>query len=163
MRLQKEVYVVTEIKPRSKEASGLEESWYGKWTRRFLGTIGLVDKGGWIIRLHERLLALQAREHCEQEHPYYDVTRDRMSHLKQMIKANPLLISSVDAVGGNIIHIAYLHEHYKLGQYLVECYPEVALKGYSEVSSYKGVSERNMPYTGVRAQNIHYTTILLCL
>jgi ankyrin repeat protein len=43
--------------------------------------------------------------------------------------ANPVE-SSRDAMGASLIHVAYLYQNYEVGRFLVEKYPEVALKGY---------------------------------
>lgn len=53
-----------------------------------------------------------------------------------------------DAVGANIIHVAYLLKQYKIGRYLVEQYPDAALEGYSNSSTCTYITHDQMPYTG---------------
>jgi ankyrin repeat protein len=99
--------------------------------------------------MHEHLRALRIKEHEDERYPYYDVVHNRTKHLLEILEKNREVVESVDAMGASIIHVAYLHQHYDLARTLVETFPEEALKGYSDRSSYKEVDAKNMPYTGV--------------
>jgi hypothetical protein len=99
--------------------------------------------------MHEHLRALRIKEHDDERYPYYDVVHNRPIHLLHILQEFPHVVKSVDAMGASIIHVAYLHQHYVLARQLVETFPEEALKGYSHLSSYKDISVKNMPYTGV--------------
>mmetsp|Transcript_6116 Transcript_6116/g.8528 ORF Transcript_6116/g.8528 Transcript_6116/m.8528 type:complete len:1586 (-) Transcript_6116:145-4902(-) len=71
------------------------------------------------------------------------------------------LMGELDAMGANIIHVAYLNEHYGLGHWLVERFPELALMPYGDKLPLelknKGYSKDMMPYTG---ENILHMVIV---
>lgn len=49
-----------------------------------------------------------------------------------MLKDDPSLVFQRDAVGGNLIHVAYLYEQYHIAHWLVENFPRAGLLAYSE-------------------------------
>ena len=73
---------------------------------------------------------------------------------------NKFLKNYVDAVGANIVHLAYLMEYYHIAHWLVETFPEVALQPYSSKlpafvsDEFKGF---DMPYSG---ENILHMVIV---
>ena len=48
--------------------------------------------------------------------------------------ANPLQ-DSIDAMGANLVHVAYLYENFEVGEFLVKKFPEAASKGYNHTLS----------------------------
>ena len=104
------------------------------------------------------LTLLQSRQHNDRRFVFYDIVHNRFAHLQSSLSRDPSLIESTDAVGGTIIHIAYLFENYKIGRFLVQNFPEHALRGYSERSTVSGIDPEDMPYTGVRDRIIRIPT-----
>eukprot|EP01037_Dinobryon_pediforme_P018100 gene18101-18340_t len=85
-----------------------------------------------------------------------------LTALKEKIAEDPTLdIGEHDAAGANIVHLAYLYEFYHIGHWLVESYPDLALKPYSdnvpEEFADMGFTEGMMPYTG---ENILHIVIV---
>ena len=78
----------------------------------------------------------------------------RLAHLQSSLARDPSLIDSTDAVGGSIVHIAYLFENYKIGRFLVQNFPEHALRGYSDRSTMSDIDPKDMPYTGVAIREL---------
>ena len=73
---------------------------------------------------------------------------------------NKLLKNYVDAVGANIVHLAYLMEYYHIAHWLVETFPEVALQPYSSKVPAFAKDEFggfDMPYSG---ENILHMVIV---
>ena len=74
---------------------------------------------------------------------FYWVKHGDLNTLKEKIREtlandniNELeLINKRDSIGGHIIHLAYLLENYKIGHWLVETYPQIALKAHDGVLS----------------------------
>lgn len=81
---------------------------------------------------------------------------NRFAHLQTSLARDPSLVESSDAVGGSIIHIAYLFENYTIGRFLVQSFPEHALRGYSDRSTARPVDPLDMPYTGVGYEIQHF-------
>lgn len=55
--------------------------------------------------------------------------------------ANPIE-DSIDAMGANLVHVAFMYENYEVGEFLVKKFPEAASKGYVHVLS-KAISLPN--------------------
>ena len=55
--------------------------------------------------------------------------------------ANPIE-ESIDAMGANLVHVAYLYENYEVGEFLARKFPEATCKGYAHVLS-KAISLPN--------------------
>lgn len=139
------------------------------------------------FRLNEVLISKQKLQHDDPKHLFFYVINNRFEQLKLELEKDDAtqrdialrdasllppnkhesfameqssekpLVECTDAVGANIIHIAYLFERYAIGRYLVRHYPELALQGYSDKSTYKDVNPEEMPYTG---ENILHMTIV---
>ena len=92
---------------------------------------------------NELILQEQTESHTEKENLFYWVRHGDLNTLKERISAvleekhieGENLINKRDAVGGHIIHQAYLLENYKIGRWLVQKYPHIALKSYDGVLS----------------------------
>ena len=82
---------------------------------------------------------------------FYHVTRGNYERLVKIIldRKDDVSLSDLidkrDAVGGNIIHVAYLYEQWKIARFLVENFPAVAAKPYQ-----KGNWDDRSPDKGAR-------------
>jgi hypothetical protein len=72
-----------------------------------------------------------------------------------------LNIEEVDAAGANIVHLAYLYEYYQMGHWLVEMYPALALKPYSEKIPEEGMKIDNRAIIINKAKGIKFLSVIL--
>eukprot|EP01038_Epipyxis_sp_PR26KG_P005581 gene5581-7706_t len=103
-----------------------------------------------------RILSEQAKQHNNSDTLYFWVKNNDLLTLKEKLAAAPELIHQYDAAGANVVHLAYLFTHYEMGHYLVEHYPELALKPYASKVKFFPSSEEiaeeypgfDLPYAG---------------
>jgi hypothetical protein len=87
-------------------------------------------------------------------------TKIKASRYRKIDKVEKEVIDERDAAGANIIHLAYLLEDYRIGRWLVETFPQIALLPYSHKVSedllerkpkLKSIPNYNslMPYAGI--------------
>ena len=125
---------------------------------------------------NELILEEQTEYHKLNNNLFFWVKHGDLNTLREKVQellktkgcSEEALIDERDAAGANIIHLAYLLENYKLGRWLVEVYPFVALRPYSsdlprqaienkpELAMLKDM-EKMMPYTG---ENILHMVIV---
>ena len=110
----------------------------------------------------EQIVKLQDAEHTDRAKIFHWVRLGDLTALKEKIlKDRTIDISAVDAAGANIVHLAYLFEFYHLGHWLVESYPNLALRPYSDRLPPEledmGYSSALMPFTG---ENILHVVIV---
>eukprot|EP01035_Chromulina_nebulosa_P032209 gene32209-42999_t len=123
------------------------------------------------------ILEEQTESHKETENLFYWVRHGDLNTLKERIIAVTVsaekkieedkLINKRDAVGGHIIHLAYLLENYKIGRWLVQKYPHIALMAHDGVLPAEALQNKPdlnvpnyqelMPYTG---ENILHMVIV---
>lgn len=104
----------------------------------------------------DKIVEEQTRQHGDKKRLYFWIRMKALAEVKEMLDKNPTLIYDRDCAGATPIHSAYLFEHYEIAHWLVERYPEVALKPYvgridpkiAEELPEGSFSERYMPYTG---------------
>ena len=112
----------------------------------------------------QHLIRLQTKEYERKESLFIFVVQNDLAGLKQFLSdaennyndynADKIYIeNSIDPVGANIIHAAYLFKNYEMGRWLVENYPEQAFLPFSNKYNAKkygeiGITEDDMPYTG---------------
>lgn len=82
---------------------------------------------------------------------------NKIEVLQSELLRHPELILDTDAVGATAIHVAYLYERYDIGRWMVEHFPDEALKAYSVESTFEYLPAEYMPYVG---QNILHLTIM---
>lgn len=110
----------------------------------------------------EEIVRLQTAQNADTRRIFHWVQSGDLTALKEVIASDPHInLYDIDAAGANIVHLAYLYEFYDMGHWLVESYPNLALKPYSdEVPSEfagKGYTSEMMPYTG---ENILHIVIV---
>ena len=110
----------------------------------------------------DEIVKLQAKQHSDPNKIFHWIQSGDLTALKEKIAEDPTLdIGEHDAAGANIVHLAYLYEFYHIGHWLVESYPDLALKPYSdnvpEEFADMGFTEGMMPYTG---ENILHIVIV---
>ena len=106
---------------------------------------------GWKTqRYHKKLVIAQSKQHSDdQEHDFfYHVTRgnfERVRLITKTLKEGNIpcekgtakrcncvkcKVDQRDAVGGSVIHIAYLYKEWKIARFLVTEFPDIASKSY---------------------------------
>lgn len=110
----------------------------------------------------EKIVKLQAAEHSDRTKIFHWVQIGDLTALKErLLNVSPAEIDAYDAAGANIVHLAYLFEFYHIGHWLVESYPNLALRAYSDSIPIeledKGYSSSMMPFTG---ENILHVVIV---
>ena len=81
----------------------------------------------------DHVMQLQIVEHNDEAKVFHWVQTGNLDLLQKTLISNPKLnIEAVDASGANVVHLAYLYEYYKMGHWLVEKYPALALRPYSD-------------------------------
>ena len=101
----------------------------------------------WNDRYLRELVSVQTEQHAHYDDPkgnnpnlFYHVTRGNYERIVKIIldgreKDDSSLRAQVnvrDAVGGHIIHVAYLYKQWKIARFLVENFPDVAAKPYDK-------------------------------
>ena len=131
----------------------------------FLGRKNLY--AGYEKIFNELILEEQTECHKRNNNLFFWVKHGDLNTLKEKIREHVLdkncseekLIDERDAAGANIVHLAYLLENYKIGRWLVEVYPSIALKPYASTLPTEAIQnkpelkelmdiEKLMPYTG---------------
>lgn len=123
-------------------------------------------------RIHQLLLQYQTEEHKNRKSLFNLVMRGDFHSLQEAIKQLGSkaidIVNLKDATGSNIIHAAYLYEQYKIGRWLVESFPSLALEPHSGeirgrfitklyTDHHINVENKDMMYAG---QNIVHMTIV---
>lgn len=119
----------------------------------------------------DTLSSMNVSIHNDKQKLFYYIEMGDLHNLKEQlqlcfrdcttaVERKRFLKRYVDAVGANIVHLAYLIENYDLAHWLVETFPEVALEPYSDQLP-KFIGEEfegfEMPYSG---ENILHMVIV---
>ena len=125
---------------------------------RLLFSVLKVDRYDSRIVFNETIAAKETELLHDEKSLFYWVLQGRLSDLKPKVRSvfkhdpSGQEIYKTDATGATIIHKAYLLKFYEMGHWLVELFPELALRGYSDklVDSLEGdFTPSEMPYTGL--------------
>ena len=117
-------------------------------------------------KIIDDLDSLSARQHSDVNSTFYLVICNDLPSLKEMAEEQGFyerVSSELNANGANVILFSYLLERYDIGHWLVETFPEVALKPYSgklpDFEEFKDgyFTDDMMPYTG---ENILHMVIV---
>eukprot|EP01035_Chromulina_nebulosa_P007145 gene7145-9642_t len=98
---------------------------------------------------NELILEEQTESHKRHDNLFYWVRYGDLNTLKEKIITvlegnfeEDDVINKRDAVGGHIIHQAYLLENYKIGRWLVQKYPHIALMAHDGVLPAEAVDNK---------------------
>ena len=83
----------------------------------------------------DQVLKIQSSEHSDPTKIFHWVLSGNLDALQRKLgsdKDKPMDIEAVDATGANVVHLAYLNGHYQMGHWLVETFPSLALRPYSD-------------------------------
>lgn len=134
--------------------------------------LGMSDDASYSYKRYEekvfrdKIVQTQAEEHLDKDRLYFWIKQSNLYEVKQRLAMNSFLIDERDCAGATPIHAAYLFEQYEIAHWLVERYPEQALRPYCDYindSIYEEIVEplpesrkqkelerlkKMMPYTG---------------
>jgi ankyrin repeat protein len=118
-------------------------------------------------RFREVIVGVQAQLHSKKRSfgLYYYVKTGDLDKVQQLIARDDTLIGKRDAAGAAAFHLAYVFQHYHVGHYLVEQYPELAIEPYNGHQADEILDEfpelnnpeftdAMMPYTGATILHI---------
>ena len=100
----------------------------------------------------------QTKQHAKHDNPdgeinlFYHVTRGNYERIVNIVLGGKKFkIDERDAVGGHIIHVAYLYKQWKIARFLVERFPDIAATPYDKglwVDESSAEAKDNGPYNG---------------
>ena len=124
----------------------------------------------WNDRYLREQVYKQTREHAHHDDPdrninlFYYVTHGNYERLVKVIldgkEKDPPFKEQVnvrDAVGGNIIHVAYLYKQWKIARFLVENFPDVAAEPYDQGFTLLSLTLIYLSFTNLDLSNLHLT------